>query len=76
MSAQEDFLREMAIEASKLERLARQLREGKWETFDLEEFVRPSKDGSRQEKLVVRIRLSRLQKYGTGLDVTLDEEPA
>lgn len=77
----EEFLRKMAIEASRLERLARQIREGKWETFNIEESINHTGRGSgtnrpTQEKVTIVIRASRLQAYGTGLDISLDEEPA
>jgi hypothetical protein len=73
----EEFLAEMAIEASRLERFARQLREGKWGKFDIEESIdRKGLGGSGEEKATIVIRASRIQGYGTGLDITIDEEPA
>ncbi len=73
----EEFLAQMAIEASRLERFARQLREGKWESFNIEESVSPRNQRDLgQEKVTLVIRASRKQAYGTGLDISLDEEPA
>lgn len=75
--SREEFLAEMAIEASRLERFARDLRAGKWETFDIEESINPIGRGRAvQEKATICIRASRMQAYGTGLDITIDEEPA
>jgi hypothetical protein len=62
--SEEEFLALMAIEATKLERFARELREGKWETFDIDEtFTRVNE---RQEKVTTVIRASRLQALGKG----------
>jgi hypothetical protein len=70
--SREEFLRDAAIEATKLERFARQLREGKWDDFHIEEAI--TRNGRGGEKATVFFRASRMQKAGTGLDVTLDEE--
>lgn len=76
--SREEFLATMAIEATKLERLARELREGKWDTFNIEKkcdrigdrYAKPT-----QEKVTIGVTASRKQAYGTGLD-PIDEEPA
>jgi len=74
MPTREEFLAEMAIEASRLERFARDLRAGKWETFHIEESINPFGRGRAvQEKATICIRASRRQAYGTGLDITIDE---
>jgi len=72
----EEFLAEMEIEAKKLERLARQLRAGKWETFDVEESINRKGQGLGMEKATIFVRASRLQPEGTGIDITIDDEPA
>lgn len=66
---------ELAIEAGKLERLARQLREGKWDEINIEEIINRKGQGADAEKATVLIRVSRRQKLGRGLDISLDEEP-
>jgi hypothetical protein len=68
--SREEFRALMEIEAKKLERFARELREGKWDTFDIEEKFTPQ--GSVQEKATIVIQASRLQAYGTGRTVMTD----
>ena len=73
--SRKEFLALMEIEATKLERFARQLREGKWGSFNIEESVSPrNRRDLGQEKVTIIIRASRTQAYGTGLDISLDEE--
>lgn len=77
--SRDEFLRDAGIEASKLERFARQLRAGKWDTFHSEETI--SRNGAflptgPAEKVTVFFRATRLQKQGTGLVAACDEEPA
>jgi len=71
----EEFLAMMAIEATKMERLARQIREGQWETYDIEETIDRDGQDVGKEKATIMVRVSRLQDRGTGLDITIDEEP-
>lgn len=75
--SREDFLREMEMQATKLKRFIRELREGEWEKFDIKESVTPVgpeeyRGGQRpeaaQERLTIVINASRLQKLGTGVD--------
>lgn len=68
----EEFLAMMKIEASKLERFAREVAEGKWETFNIEESF--TRKGPAQEEAIIVIRASRLQAYGTGRTVMTDGE--
>jgi hypothetical protein len=63
--SREDFLREMENQAAKLKGFIRELREGEWEKFDINEtFTKVSED---QERVTVVINASRLQKLGAGL---------
>lgn len=78
-SRDEEFRAWAALEATRLERFASELREGKWETFNLEARVEKKGLGPGQEKAVIVIRASRLQALGTGLGSTLsasDEKPS
>jgi len=71
--SREEFLALMEIEAKKLERFARELREGQWETYNIKEnFTRDGGPG--QERASIVIQASRLQAYGAGRTVMTDGE--
>jgi hypothetical protein len=72
--SREEFLSLMEIQAKRLERFARELREGKWETFDMEESFAKDRGGLRQEKATILIRATRRQANGTGRTVMTDGE--
>lgn len=62
--SREDFLRGMENQAAKLKGFIRELREGEWEKFDINEtFAKVSEE---QERVTVVINASRLQKLGAG----------
>lgn len=71
----EQLMAEMAIEADKLERLAREVRAGKWETLDIEENINRRGQGIGLERATVLVRVSRIQKEGTGIDLSAPEAP-
>lgn len=70
--SREQFLQEKATQANALERLARQVREGKWETLHIEETF--TRDGPHRERVTVSIRASLIRKNGTALELPLDAE--
>jgi hypothetical protein len=72
--SREEFRALMEIEAKKLDRLARELREGKWETYSIEELFTPKDGGRVQETATIVIRVSRVQAYGSGRTAMTDGE--
>jgi hypothetical protein len=72
--SREEFLALMEIEAKKLERFARELREGKWETYNIKENFDRRDGRPGQERATIVIEASRLQAYGAGRTVMTDGE--
>jgi hypothetical protein len=75
LSREEEFREWAALEATRLERFARELREGKWETYDLHGSIEKKNVGPGQERILIVMRASRLQALGTGLAVDEPSEP-
>jgi hypothetical protein len=63
--SREEFLAQMAIEADRLERIAREIREGKWGKFDIDE--RATRVSELEERVTICITGERMQAHGTGL---------
>ena len=70
----EEFLALMENEATKLERFARELREGKWERYNIQENFDRDDGGPGQERATITVQASRLQAYGACRTVMTDGE--
>lgn len=70
----EEFLALMENEATKLERFARELRDGKWERYNIQENFDRDDGGPGQERATITVQASRLQAYGAGRTIMTDGE--